>query len=48
MIPPPASVIAIPTTIWSRPSQTHSTIMTTEVTIPAPIPHRNPTQTDPA
>ena len=47
VIPSAASVMAIPTTIWSRPKRTQSTTMITETSAPATAPARNPSQVDP-
>ena len=39
--------MAMPTTIWSSPNQTHSTIMITLTAAPAPAPARKPNEVDP-
>ena len=40
--PSAASVMAMPTTIWSRPSRTHSTTMITLTAAPAAAPPMKP------
>ena len=42
VMPSPASVIAMPTTIWSSPSQTQSTIMNEQAITPPIAPSPNP------
>ena len=43
-MPPPARVIAIPTTIWSSPSQTQSTIISEQASMPPIAPSPKPSQ----
>ncbi len=47
VIPSPARVIAIPTTIWSSPSLTQSTTIASDPIMPPAIPVRKPTQIEP-
>ena len=45
-MPSPASVIAIPTTIWSSPSQTHSDTMSDAPIMPPSAPSRKPSHAE--